>query len=66
MDWTTVRGKLNKTGDFWRGSFRDMRSKCAFTVRLREGGTVTVYRTEEYNQPDISQVGLNIEQGERM
>lgn len=36
---------------------------CTFTFRPREGGTVTIYRTEG-NRPDMRQVGLTIEQAE--
>ena len=38
-----------------------MRRKRTFTLGLREGGS-----TEGYNQPDIKQIGMTIEQGERM
>jgi hypothetical protein len=67
-DWCGQRG-VKEDGRFFEpeGFLRswDMRCKYTFTVRVREGGTVTVYRTEGYNQPDIRQVGLTIEQGER-
>ena len=35
-----------------------------YTIKLREGDTVAVYRIERYNHPNIRQVGLTIEQPE--
>lgn len=55
--------------EFFGGALRvirDMRCNCTFTVELREGGKVMVYRTKGYSLPDIKQVELAMEQGARI